>query len=393
VRREALRQAVRWTPPQDSQQSFAEALAEALASGDREVRRLAAEAMAAQSPEALLLTLPFLLNRDDTTAATVEALMRSGRPELAKRARSHLEAQLANGLQLARLSARVVGAMRHIDGDQAVGYALLRIGLDDYVRSAAESALAAMRALHGKRGFATVERGLASEHAQARVEALETLINFGPGWLAGPLARLLEPGSFDPVVARPLSREELQSLANHPDRWVRETAEAASQGLNEQMKELIALKQIPLFSTLTLEQLDTIDRLMVTRHCVKGEVIFRKGDVGGELYVVAEGEVRVHLDHDGHEVTLGRRGPGAMVGEMSLFDEQPRSANAQATGPTIVRVLRRDRLQTIVHEHPEVLVEFVKSLSQRLRWMNEQLEARPTGDYTPVEEATTAQID
>jgi CRP-like cAMP-binding protein len=60
---------------------------------------------------------------------------------------------------------------------------------------------------------------------------------------------------------------------------------------------------------------------------------------------------------------------------MSVFDDQPRSASAQANVDTTVRVLRRDRMQAIVHEHPEVLLEFVKNLSQRLRAMDEQLEA------------------
>ena len=377
VRREALRQAVRWSSPAELHEAFAEALATGLASGDRDVRRLAAEAMAAQAPDALVLTLPLLLARDETSAATVEALMRSGRPELFQRARDHLVTHLSNGEQLARLSARVAGAMRHLDGDMAVGYALLRIGLDDYVSSAAESGMAAMRALHGKRGFATVERGLASMHSQTRVEALETLLNFGPGWLARPLARLLEPESFDPVLARPLSQAELQALAGHPDKWVRETAEAAAQGLNENMKELIALKRVPMFSTLSLEQLASIDRLMVTRHYVKGETVFRRGDVGGELYVVVDGEIRVHLDHDGGEATLARQGAGTVLGEMSVFDDQPRSASAQAIADTTVRVLRRDRLQAIVHEHPEVLLEFIKNLSQRLRAMDEKLESLP----------------
>ncbi|HSS60893.1 MAG TPA: cyclic nucleotide-binding domain-containing protein [Candidatus Limnocylindrales bacterium] len=389
VRREALRQAVRWAPPTEFRQAFAEALAAGLASGDRDVRRVAAEAMAAQAPEALTLTLPLLLLRDETSAAAVEALMRSGRPDLYQHARAHLEAQLANGMQLARLSARVAGAMRHVDRDAAVGYALLRIGLDDYVSSAAESGMAAMRALHGKRGFTTVERGLASLHAQTRVEALETLLNFGPGWLAGPLARLLEPESFDPVLARPLSRAELDALAHHDDRWVRETAEAATHGLSEEMKELIALKQVPLFSTLTLEQLASIDRLMVTRHYVKGESVFRKGDVGAELYVIVEGEIRVHLDHGGQEVTLARHASGSVVGEMAVFDDQPRSAGAQATVDTTVRVLRRDRLHAIVHEHPEVLLEFIKNLSQRLRAMDEKLEeSTPAPPALPLRRAT-----
>jgi hypothetical protein len=380
VRREALRQAVRWAPPADEHQAYAEALADGLASGDRDVRRLAAEAMAAQSPDALMLTLPLLAAQDEAASATIEALIRSGRPDLFQRARVHLESQLADALHLARLSARAARAASLQDGGEDSGYTLLCVGLDDYVRGGVHSALGAMRALHGKRGFATVERGLLSEESQARVEALETLINFGPGWLAGPLAQLLDPESLDSGSARPLTHAELEALSNHRDKWVKETAQAASLGPGQHMKELIALKRVPLFSALTLEQLASIDRLMVTRHYVKGESIFRKGDVGAELYVVLEGEIRVHLDHDGHEVTLARHGPSKVVGEMSVFDDQPRSASAEATENTTARVLRRDRMQAIVHEHPEVLLEFVKNLSQRLRVMNEQLESASTGD-------------
>ena len=141
------------------------------------------------------------------------------------------------------------------------------------------------------------------------------------------------------------------------------------------MKELIALKRVPLFSALTLEQLSSIDRLMVTRHYAKGESLFLKGDAGSELFVVIEGEVRVHLDHQGREVTLARLGSSTVIGEMGVFDDQPRSAGAQATETTTVRVLRRDRLHALVHEHPEVLLEFVRNLSQRIRVMNDQLES------------------
>ena len=383
VQREALRQAVRWSPPARLAEAFALALADGMSSGDRDVRRLAADAMAAQSPDAILLTLPQLLSRTESAGAAIEALIRSGRPQLFQRARAHLEEQLGGAVTLAELSARVAIAAPGLSGDRAAGYALLRIGLDDYVRNAADTGLAAMRALHGKRGFATVERGLRSDAEGARVEALETLLNFGPGWLAAPLARLLEPGSFDSVEARPLTQTELEALAGHSDRWVRQTAAAALGGLDENMKELIALKRVPLFSTLTLEQLATIDKLMVTRHYLKGESIFHKGDAGSELFVVLEGEIRVHLDHDGTEVTLARLGDSKVVGEMSVFDDQPRSASAQASENTTVRVLRRDRMQAIVHEHPELLLEFVKNLSQRLRTMNEQLEGQSSNDDTP----------
>src|SRR5438552_2857567 len=103
-------------PPVEFAAAFAEALADGLASPDHDVRQQAAEAMAAQVPDALELALPLLLNRDETATAAVEALMRSGRPELYRRAREHLEAQLAGAGHLAQLSARVHGAMRQADG-------------------------------------------------------------------------------------------------------------------------------------------------------------------------------------------------------------------------------------------------------------------------------------
>jgi Cyclic nucleotide-binding domain len=380
VRREALRQVARWTPPAELRERFAQALVALLASTDRDTRRLASDAMASQAPDALALALPLLAGRGEAAITAVEALIRSGRPELYRKVRLHLERQLAEGVHLASISARVAAAGRGAEPQAAAPYALLRIGLDDYIASAGEAALAAMRALHAKRGFATVERGLASPHAATRVEAVETLINFGPSWLAAPLARLLEPESFAPTLGRPVSAAELDALGRHSDRWVRETAQAATHGISEHMKELITLKQVPLFSGLNLDQLAAVDRLMVTRHYAKGESVFRRGDVGAELYVVVEGEIRVHLDHGGREVTLARHGPGGVVGEMSVFDDQPRSASAQAMTDTAVRVLRRDRLHAIVHDHPEVLLEFIKSLSQRLRAMDEKVEAEPVVD-------------
>src|SRR5581483_815157 len=366
VRRAALKEAVRWAPSAEIEEAFAAALVDGLGSGDETVRRLAAEAMASQSPSALRQATELLTARGDAGPATVEALIRSGRPELFDHARTHLEWRLADGGHLARIRARLHGKGSH---------AFLRIAVDDYLQFVTATGMAGMRALHGKRGFATVERGVLSREPLARVEGLETLLNFGPAWLASPLALLLDPDAFDSGNRRDLTPAELEELARHTDRWVQEGARAVSAGPEQHLKELIALKLVPLFSDLTLEQLSSIDRLMVTRHYMKGETLFRVGDVGSELFVVLDGEVRIHLDRDGSEVTLARQGPNSVLGEMAVFDEQPRSANAEAIADTTVRVLRRDRLQAIVHEHPEVLLEFVKNLSQRIRHMNDELQS------------------
>ena len=382
VRRAALKEAVRWSPPADAEAEFAAALVGCLGSADRSVRGLAAHAMAVQSPAALWQALGLLGARDDAAHATVEALIRSGRPELFSRARGHLERQLDEGIELARVRARLTADRTISDG--AAYHAFLRIALDDYIQFVADSGLAAMRALHGKRGFGTVEQGLSSKDPVARAEGLETLINFGPSWLAAPLAQLLDLESFEAMTSHGLTKAELEALEKHHDKWVKEGARAALSGPGQHMKELIALKLVPLFSDLTLEQLSSIDRLMVTRHYTKGETLFRLGDVGSELFVVLEGEVRIHLDSNGTEVTLAREGPNGVLGEMAVFDEQPRSASAQAIQDTTVRVLRRDRLHALVHEHPEVLLEFVKNLSHRIRTMNDQLQTHQAAEVPSV---------
>ena len=376
VRREALRQAIRWTPPSNTLDEFSDVLVANLGASDPLSRRLAGEAIAAQCPQALEHALQLLETDTASAVATVEALVRSGRPEFTARAMSHLEEILDAGLDSAGLAGRLRG-MRLLAGpdEEDFRFAVLRIALEDYVRHVVEMTMGALRTLHEKRGFARVERGLRSAEPRARVEAVETLLNFGPARLVDPLTRLLEPENFEATPARALGKADIALLERHPDRWVRRAAEAIGKRRVASMKELIALKKVPLFANLTLEQLASIDRLMVTRRYLAGETIFLWGDLSSELYVILEGEVRIHRDSDGSEVTLARLGSSSVMGEMAPFTEQPRSASAQAMVPTTCRVLRKDRLNAILHEHPEVLLEVIRNLSQRLVVANEQLEA------------------
>jgi hypothetical protein len=392
VRREALEQCMRWAPPPGHVPDFEDALITALTSGDRATRRLAANAMAVQAPYALEKALPHLdQSATETAVATIEALIRSGIPELEHKAHRHLSQRFDRAGDDALMAARLRGMARMAGGGEDIRFMVLRHALDDYVAQTIEMALGAMRALHGKRGFGTVERGLRSDDPQARIEAMETLLNFGPGWLAGPLERLLDAEGFDSGAGRLPSAEEVEGLRAHPDRWVRLARSAVERGeVEEDLRDLIALKKVPLFSQLTLEQLSSIDRLMVTRHYLKGEPVFENGDLGSELFIVLDGEVRIHRDQPGREVTLARVESSGYFGEMAVFEDQPRSAGAVAARSTTLRVLRKDRFQAIVHEHPEVMLEVIKYLSQRLRLANEQLQlaSRPS---EPREAVTAGQ--
>ncbi len=380
VRREALRQAVRWAPPAGQSAAFAEVLVANLASPDPVTQRLAGEAISIQCPAALEGALGLLERETRVAAAALEAIFRCGRADAVARATAHLEGVLEAGVRSAADSRRAAQDQR---------CALLRIALDDHREQATTVGLAGLRSLHDKRGFSRVERGLRSTDPAAKAVATETLLNFGPARLVEPLARLLDPESFEGGPVRPLSEAEIRQLASHPDEWVRRAAETVRDAAQDSMKELIALKKVPLFANLTLQQLASIDKLMVTRRYLAGEQIFKWGDHSSELYVVLEGEVRIHRDDGDNEVTLARLGPSSFMGEMAPFTEEPRSASAEAVVATVVRVLRKDRLGAILNEHPEVLLEVIKNLSRRLVVANSQLEAaaRSLSDLEPVDKA------
>jgi CRP-like cAMP-binding protein len=373
VRRAAVREAIRWRPPAAHRVAYADALLRSLGSHDAVVRRSAGEALAVQCPEMLDRAFPLLGLGTASAVAVAETLVRSGREGLVERALRHVEGLLATATAAARLARRVSALHRRSRGEDH-RLTVLRIALEDHVRHAAEVTLAVLNALHDKRGFRRVVRGLRSEYAQARSEAVETLLNFGPARLVEPLAKLLDAENFEPAATHDLEKSDLDALAGHPDPWVRRAAAGLALG-GETMKELIALKQVPLFAELTLEQLASIDRLMVTRQYLPGETLFRWGDTSSELYVVVAGEVRIHRDQNGREMTLARLGASSVIGEMAPFTEQPRSATAEATVATTCRVLRKDRLEAILYEHPEVLLAVIRNLSQRLALANEQLEA------------------
>lgn len=61
-----------------------------------------------------------------------------------------------------------------------------------------------------------------------------------------------------------------------------------------------------------------------------GEIIMRQGEPGACAYIIEEGRVEILIAHNGKEQNVGTRGPGAMIGEMALVDQAPRTATVKA---------------------------------------------------------------
>jgi len=104
-----------------------------------------------------------------------------------------------------------------------------------------------------------------------------------------------------------------------------------------------------------------------------GEVIVRQGDEGHCMYVVQDGEVEAVTYREGREIPLRVLGEGAIIGEMSLFDREVRSATVRAKGEARLLTIDKETLLRRVQEDPSLVLRIVKSMSRRVRELSDEL--------------------
>lgn len=140
------------------------------------------------------------------------------------------------------------------------------------------------------------------------------------------------------------------------------------------MERLLSLRQVSLFSRMSLERLHAIERITQESEYVRGELIMREGELGDELFCIVEGEVEV-LRGAGtpDEMRLNRLGAGAYFGEMAVLDGSPRSATIVAASRVRVLVLAGERLRELVQEMPELAFDLLRVLADRVRSAEQKL--------------------
>lgn len=128
------------------------------------------------------------------------------------------------------------------------------------------------------------------------------------------------------------------------------------------------LATVPLFSGLPPEELEQFAAITREKTYPRSSVILFEDDPGDSLFVIRDGRVKVVLvGEDGREVILGVLGVGEHFGELSLIDDQPRSAHVIAMEDSTLLVLRRDDFRRRVETSPAVAWTLLSELSRRLR--------------------------
>jgi CRP/FNR family cyclic AMP-dependent transcriptional regulator len=147
------------------------------------------------------------------------------------------------------------------------------------------------------------------------------------------------------------------------------------------------LRQVPLFGSLDDEAAGELCRLLESLDHKAGALLFRAGDEGDAMYLIERGKIRICVRaKDGHEVTLTELGRGDFFGEMALFDRKRRSADARVVENARLAVLSREHFLSFVRSDPNVALEMLTALTNRLRQTDELLRHTSTRNVN-VEEA------
>ena len=134
------------------------------------------------------------------------------------------------------------------------------------------------------------------------------------------------------------------------------------------MERLLVLRKVPLFAHMSLDQLDAINRLLKEMQYLRGELLDKENEHAADLYLLAEGDVPITKGlGTPEEKELNRMSGVSYFGEMSILDDEPRSASVVAETDCSLLVLRGEQLKILIHQIPEIAFEIFKVLTLRIR--------------------------
>jgi len=134
------------------------------------------------------------------------------------------------------------------------------------------------------------------------------------------------------------------------------------------------LSNVPVFETLSAQDLARIAEVSVPRSFAPGDVVFREGDASDTCYIVRVGRARAVRAHaDGRSITLANFGRGDIFGELAMFENERRSATIEAVSAVSVIAILGGDMRRLLGSHHEMAIRLVIALGRRLRETNERL--------------------
>jgi CRP-like cAMP-binding protein len=165
-------------------------------------------------------------------------------------------------------------------------------------------------------------------------------------------------GAWQRAGERPELAEALKRTSARP----RDSSHKKSREERRTVTQL--LRELELFKGLTEAQIESFATYAQIVRVNQFMRIAKKGEPGDSMFIVLEGEVRAYLMVDGRECTLSCVGPGEFLGEISLLDEGPRSADLAVNVDTTLLRIPTARFAELLKEAPALAAPFLLALSR-----------------------------
>ena len=134
-----------------------------------------------------------------------------------------------------------------------------------------------------------------------------------------------------------------------------------------------SLRAIPIFRDATAQDLESLALHLIERRFPKNAIIVDEGLAGDYMYVIRSGRVKVtKASGDGREKIMNLLSVGDFFGEMSLLDDEPRSASVTTLEPTLLLALSRRYFMELLNNSSSLALCVIQELTRRLRDTDEQ---------------------
>ena len=126
------------------------------------------------------------------------------------------------------------------------------------------------------------------------------------------------------------------------------------------------LRRVKIFAEMSDEQLERFIHFMEVMQVRQWTELVKQGQHGDAMFLLLEGELRVRMMIDGKESVLVTLNPGEFFGEISLFDQGPRSADVVANKDSVLLKISDVSFQRLLTEAPELAAPFLFAMSRTL---------------------------
>ena len=148
------------------------------------------------------------------------------------------------------------------------------------------------------------------------------------------------------------------------------------------VEKVLFLDSSPIFAGLAEEELAALAQIALEQEYEPGEILFEEGQPPHHLYIILRGKVAVFHRVGDEERAVAYLGEKECVGEMTILDDEPRSASVKAAEKTVALKVDRESFRELILERPQISFAIFKILSGRLRHKQLDADNLPTFDAT-----------